>query len=204
CGPRLPRLPRRRSWHTFALHGNDVQTLRKKVLHLKGVGHACCQRFACSGAFPSIVGIRRNGDCPGRYLGRLRAGDDLLQGMQYVSTPMALAGNRHRRCGCGHHLGYPIRGRHVSWEYPMPPVIDPEPTVSNGMSQTAILVALGVDIVAGAGGAALSTTNAVPILGFCTMVAMQLLAMLQQTRVAELAAKAAVKADKVATVAVEA
>lgn len=76
----------------------------------------------------------------------------------------------------------------MAQQNPAPTPAAPTPSET---TQTAVLVALGVDVVAGVFGTVLSPANAVSIMGFCTMIAVALLSLLQQ-------AKAAIKADVVA------
>ncbi len=67
------------------------------------------------------------------------------------------------------------------------------------LGQVAILIALGVVAVSGAFAAALSATEAVPqIIGFCTLISVSLLALLQQMRTTVLAEQAALKGDDAA------
>jgi len=54
----------------------------------------------------------------------------------------------------------------------------------NGTTQTAILVAIGIVTLTGVGGVVLAQSNATQIIGFCTMIDVSLLGLLQQTKAA--------------------
>lgn len=66
----------------------------------------------------------------------------------------------------------------------------------NGTARTAILVTLGVVVIVGVLGATMAEDNATTIVGFCSMVAVSLLGMLQQISNAEKQDKATKKQDE--------
>lgn len=71
----------------------------------------------------------------------------------------------------------------------------------NGTARISILVSLGVTVVVGVAGAAFARDNATQIIGFCSVVSVSLLGMLQQigtaAKLETVAEKAAVAAEKV-------